>query len=92
MWRSPKDRINKKILQTIVAGIPLLLGLSTKTQDPHLSIHYIYIYIYVYIYIYMAAPQKKIGLATGPGVLFATRLVINRIGGSCDKPSLRQDC
>ena len=48
------------------------------------------LYTCMYIYVYMWQRLKSIGLVTGPGGLFATRLVSNRIGGSCDKPSLRQ--
>ena len=32
--RAPKNHINIRILQTIVSGIPLVLGLRTRMSDP----------------------------------------------------------
>ena len=55
----------------------------------HLCIHsYTCMYIYGYLY-YIWQRLKHIGLVTGPGGLFATRLVTES-GGSCDRASLRQ--
>ena len=31
----PKDNINIRILQNMVAGIPLVLGLGTRMSDPY---------------------------------------------------------
>ena len=36
--RGPNHRINIKILQTMVSGIPLALGLRTRMQDPSVSV------------------------------------------------------
>ena len=48
------------------------------------------LHVYIYIYIYMWQRLKNIGLVTGPGGLFATRLVTESggvaINPPCDKP------
>ena len=49
---------------------------------------YIHIYICIYTHVYMAAPQKH-RACNGPGRPFGDK-ACNRMGGSCDKPSLRQ--
>ena len=33
--RGPKDHINIRILQTMISGIPLMLGLGTRMSDAH---------------------------------------------------------
>ena len=33
--RGPKDHINIRILQTMISGIPLVLGLGTRMSDPY---------------------------------------------------------
>ena len=32
--RNPKDNINKRILQTMISGILLILGLGARMSDP----------------------------------------------------------
>ena len=36
--RGPTDHINTRILQTMVSGIPLLLGLGTRISDPYVYV------------------------------------------------------
>ena len=62
----------------------------------HCCVHmrvYVYVCIHIYICIYIWQRLKSIGLVTGPGGLFAKRLV-TQSGGSCDKPSDKpiEDC
>ena len=33
--RGPKDHINTRSLQTMISGIPLMLGLGTGISNPH---------------------------------------------------------
>ena len=35
---APKDHINTRILETMVSGIPLILGLGTRMPDPDVSV------------------------------------------------------
>ena len=32
-FRDPNDHINTRILQTMISGIPLIVGLGTRMQD-----------------------------------------------------------
>ena len=36
--RGPKDYINIRILQTMISGIPLILGLGTRMSDPYVYV------------------------------------------------------
>ena len=36
--RGPKDHINIRILQTMISGIPLILGLGTRMSDPYVYV------------------------------------------------------
>ena len=38
VYRGPIDHRNMKLLRAMVAGIPLVLGLRTRTQDPHVYV------------------------------------------------------
>ena len=57
--RGPKDHINIRILQSMFSRIPLILGLTARTQDPHIcnyicnpvSIYICYIHVCTYMYI-----------------------------------------
>ena len=64
-----------------------------KEKEKHTTKIDTYIYIYVYIWSHisnMAAPQKH-RACNRPGRPFCDK-ACNRIGGSCDTPSLRQAC
>ena len=37
-FRAPKDQTNIRILQTVISGIPLILGLGTKMSDPYVYV------------------------------------------------------
>ena len=36
--RAPKHKVNVRILQTMISGIPIILGLGTITSDPHVDV------------------------------------------------------
>ena len=37
-FRGPKDHINIRTLQTLISGIPLILGLGTRVSDPYVYV------------------------------------------------------
>ena len=41
MYGYAMAHINTRILQTIVSGIPLVLGLGTRTQDPNVYVDFL---------------------------------------------------
>ena len=44
--RGPKDHINIRILQSMICGFPLILGLGTRMSDP-------------YVYVVFWAPETR---------------------------------
>ena len=36
--RAPEDHVNKRILQTTISGISLVLGLGTRMMDPFMFV------------------------------------------------------
>ena len=38
MDRAPEDHINIRILQTLLSGIPLILGLGTRMSAPYVDV------------------------------------------------------
>ena len=36
--RGPKDHIDLGILQTMISGLPLMLGLGTRMSDPYVHV------------------------------------------------------